>query len=146
MQSEIGGKGELHKNNNRDRLLQLCTENNLIIMNTFFMHKDIHKYTREAPSRNEKSIVDYIVTNKPFRKEIKDVKVRKGAEIYSDHYLVIAKIYYIPTCPGAGYLFCNQLIYFLYFVSGFILTRRQTFSSAKIFANGFYGVRRGKTR
>ncbi|KAK5649396.1 hypothetical protein RI129_000425 [Pyrocoelia pectoralis] len=82
-----------NKNNNGHRLLQLCTENNLIIMNTFFIHKDIHKYTREAPSRNEKSIIDYIVINKSFRKEIKDVKVRRGAEIYSDHYLVIAKIH-----------------------------------------------------
>lgn len=41
----LGLHGEDHKNNNRDRMINFCFENDLIIMNTFFMQKDIHKYS-----------------------------------------------------------------------------------------------------
>lgn len=42
-------------------------------------------------SRNEKSIIDYIIINRKYRHEITDVKVRRGPEINSDHYLLMAK-------------------------------------------------------
>ncbi|XP_031358768.1 uncharacterized protein LOC116182371 [Photinus pyralis] len=87
----IGNQGEDHKNNNGVRLINFCVDNNLIITNTFYKHKEIHKFTREVESRNEKSIIDYILINREYRKEIIDVKVKRGPEIYSDHYLVVAK-------------------------------------------------------
>lgn len=88
----IGQYGEEHRNKNGERLINYCVENNLIVTNTFYPHKNIHKYTREVKSRNEKSIIDYILINRPFRKGIVDVKVRRGSEIYSDHYLIVAKV------------------------------------------------------
>ena len=54
------------------------------------MHKSVHKYTGEVKSRNEKSILDYVLINRENRNEIQDVRVKRGAEIYSDHYLVAA--------------------------------------------------------
>lgn len=45
-----------------------------------FQHKDIHKYTRMAASRNEKSII----VSRIHRRGIWDVKVRRGPEINSD--------------------------------------------------------------
>lgn len=88
----VGVHGEDIKNNNGCRLIDFCLLNNLIITNTFYKHKDIHKYTREVKSRNEKSIIDYVIINKDRRKEVLDTRVKRGAEIYSDHYLVMSKI------------------------------------------------------
>lgn len=88
----IGKHGEEKRNNNGRRLLDFCQLQNLIITNTFYQHKEIHKYTREQQNRGEKSIIDYIIVQKEERKNILDVRVKRGAEIYSDHYLVIGKI------------------------------------------------------
>lgn len=88
----IGKYGEETLNNNGRRLLEFCIHNNLAIANTFFQHREIHKFTREMLSRNEKSIIDYIITEKPRMSEINDVRVKRGAEIGSDHYLLVAKI------------------------------------------------------
>lgn len=51
-----GNKG--HGNINDYRLINLCTENNLLIItNTFYKHK----YIWEVEYRNEKSSIDYIL-------------------------------------------------------------------------------------
>ena len=47
----IGRHGEETKNNNGQRLLRLCIMNELIILNTFYYHKDIHKLTWESKGR-----------------------------------------------------------------------------------------------
>ena len=87
-----GPYGEYVKNNNGKRLIDFSIENNLIITNTFFKHKEIHKYTRVQNSRKEKSIIDYILTNIENKKNVKDVKARRGPEIGSDHHILLAKI------------------------------------------------------
>lgn len=88
----IGKYGEEHTNNNGRRLIDFCLQNELIITNTFYQHKSIHMYTREMKSRNERSVIDYLLTKRTFRKEVMDVRVQRGAEIGSDHYLVKAKL------------------------------------------------------
>lgn len=88
----MGKNGEGHSNSNGNRFIDFCVINDLAIMNTFFKHKDIHKYTRVEDSRNEKSIIDYIVTSREEKKNISDVRVMRGAEIGSDHYLVTMKV------------------------------------------------------
>lgn len=77
----IGNYGEDIRNNNRKRILEFCTLHNIIVSNTFYKYKDIYKYIREVKTRNERSIIDYIL----------DTKVRRGYEIGSDHYLVFPK-------------------------------------------------------
>lgn len=61
----------------------------MIVGNTFFQHKDIHKYTREMPSRDEKSIIDLLIIEENKLKRIRDIEVRRGCEIGSGHYLVM---------------------------------------------------------
>jgi hypothetical protein len=51
----VGTNGEAILNNNRRKLIDFCTFNHLKIMNTFFRHKKIHKFTWEA--RGHKSIM-----------------------------------------------------------------------------------------
>jgi hypothetical protein len=88
----IGNHGENIRNGNGRRLIEYCIENDLIIANTFYTHKEINKITREVQSRAEKSIIDYIIVERNKRTMIKDAKVQRGPEIYSDHYMLVAKI------------------------------------------------------
>jgi len=86
----VGTNGEQHLNNNGYELRHFATENNLKITNTFFKHKDIHKYTWSA--RGSRSIIDYIMVNEKLRNQVEDTRVYRGSDIYSDHYLVVATI------------------------------------------------------
>ena len=88
----IGKFGEQTRNNNGARIIDFCVLNNYIITNTFYQHKEIHKFTRVEVSRNEKSIIDYILVERENRRNVIDVKVRRSAEINSDHYLLVAKV------------------------------------------------------
>ncbi|KAJ8949833.1 hypothetical protein NQ318_000532 [Aromia moschata] len=88
----IGRHGEETRNNNGIRLLHFCTNFDLIIANTLFTHKEIHKYTREEKGRGEKSIIDYIIVERENKDMIMDARVKRGSDIGSDHYLLIGKI------------------------------------------------------
>lgn len=59
-------------------------------MNSFFREKDIHKYTCNA--RVSRFIIDYVLPNNKISKQVEDVQVYRVADIYTDHYLLIAKI------------------------------------------------------
>ncbi|CAH0555067.1 unnamed protein product [Brassicogethes aeneus] len=100
----IGAHGETIRNNNGKRLIDFCLMNNLIITNTFFQHKEIHKITREVTrevaNRGERSIIDYVIIGKDFRKEVQDTRVRRGAKLFTDHYLVMTKVK-IKNCRDA---------------------------------------------
>jgi hypothetical protein len=63
-------------------------------MNSFYEHKEIHKYTWSA--RNSQSIIDYFITNEKGAKLFLNVRTCRGHEIDTDHYLVKAKLK-IPT-------------------------------------------------
>jgi hypothetical protein len=58
----VGRYGEEELNNNGERLKEICDYNNLKINNTFFEHRDIHKFTWTQKSRNLKSIIDYVIS------------------------------------------------------------------------------------
>ena len=73
-------------------MTNLCKPNELIIAITFSQHKDIHKYTREVKTRNERSVVDYVLTNKRNKTHVRDVRIRRRAELCSDHYLLRARM------------------------------------------------------
>jgi Reverse transcriptase (RNA-dependent DNA polymerase)/Endonuclease-reverse transcriptase len=88
----IGTHGENTRNNNGRRLLDFCINHDMIITNTFYEHKQIHKYTRAEPSRGEKSIIDYVIVERNNRHAIMDVRVKRGYEIGSDHFLLVAKV------------------------------------------------------
>ena len=90
----VGTDGEATLNSNSRKLIDFCTFNNLKIMNTFFKHKEIHKFTWEA--RGHKSIIDYFITNMKTSKVIQDIRVYRSNEIDSDHYLLCAKVNFPP--------------------------------------------------
>ncbi|MFA0954742.1 hypothetical protein ACDI60_27250, partial [Klebsiella pneumoniae] len=85
----VGKHGEPHRNNNGKRLLQLCLANDLVILNTKFPHKDVHKYTRVSEERDENSIIDYIIVQQLAARRVRDTRVKRGFDIDSDHRLLI---------------------------------------------------------
>jgi hypothetical protein len=82
----LGPYGEEAKNDNGERLIEL------LITNSKFKHKDINKFIRIAPFWNEKSITDYFIMKKENFRTLKDVKVKRGVEIGSDHHLLIMQM------------------------------------------------------
>jgi exonuclease III len=89
----IGTFGEKRCNNNGVKLRHLVLYNDLKIMNTFFQHKDVHKYTWSV--RGARSIIDYIICIQNTANLILDVRVYRGPELETDHYLV-ASLLRIP--------------------------------------------------
>ena len=79
-------------NDNGERMLELCSVNKLKIMNTFFNHKQIHKKTWTSPDGKTKNEIDYICISKRWASSIQDVRVKRRADIGSDHELVVSKI------------------------------------------------------
>jgi hypothetical protein len=65
----IGKHGENIGDGNGRRLIEHCIENDLIIANTFYTHKDINKITKEVQSRSEKSIIEYVYNSRKEQKK-----------------------------------------------------------------------------
>lgn len=100
----MGQNGENTINNNGQRLIELCQQNALRIMNGWFKHKQIHQYTWIQPTRNLKSIIDYIILRQKTKLWVKDVRVLRGPECGSDHHLLVSRVFF----PFKGRKdFCN---------------------------------------
>lgn len=88
----VGQYGEQTVNDNGQRLITLCEQNDLKITNGYYPHKEIHKYTWTKPSQNLKSIIDYLIVQQKTNLKICNVRVHRGPTCGSDHYLLNAKI------------------------------------------------------
>ena len=82
-------------NDNGERLLSLGrVSSGLSIGNTFFKHKRTHKKTCSSPDGNTSNEIDFIyicINNR--RSSLPDVRAYRGADVASDHNLVIGKIH-----------------------------------------------------
>lgn len=89
----VGRHGEEVSNNNGERLISICERYDLKITNGFSEHKEIHKYTWIQPTRKLKSIIDYIIQRQISKFKVQNVRVYRGAECGSDHFLLKAQVY-----------------------------------------------------
>ncbi|XP_068242180.1 craniofacial development protein 2-like [Palaemon carinicauda] len=87
----IGGLGEV-ANETGAHIMSFCSTNNLVIGGTLFQDNDIHKYTWTSPCGNYKNQIDHIAINKERRRTLINVKSYRGADIGSDHQLLIATL------------------------------------------------------
>ena len=88
----IGKHGVTGLNENGRYLLQLCYSNGLRIMNTFFQHREVHKYTWYRPSMDQKSLIDFCIVSSDLFSDVLDVRVKRGAELSTDHHLVVCSL------------------------------------------------------
>ncbi len=70
--------------------MDICDERGLFLLNTFFQHKMIHRYTWARG--NERSLIDNIAVDNRLRREVEDAKVVKGMFNDSEHFAVVAKV------------------------------------------------------
>ena len=86
----IGPYGVGKMNSNGLLLLQLCNEWNLVITNTFSQQK--HKATWIHPQSKHGHMIDYIICRRGDLKSFCKVRVMRGADCETDHFMVRAKL------------------------------------------------------
>ncbi|VDP04553.1 unnamed protein product, partial [Schistosoma margrebowiei] len=88
----LGRHGLGERKENGKRFANLCAFNKLVIGGTIFPHKRIHKATWISPAHTTENQIDHICINKKFRRTMEDVRTRRGADVASDHHLVVANL------------------------------------------------------
>ena len=90
----VTGKYSMHEttNDNGERMCYLAAASNLVISSTHFQHKRIHKGTWRIPGSSECNQIDHVLISKRRANTIEDVRVCRGANCDSDHYLVKVKM------------------------------------------------------
>lgn len=98
IQSIMGNHGLGNaRNNNGERLVDLCASHRLFIGGTKFPHKNIHKYTWESPDGITRNQIDHIIINKQYLGCLLDVKGRRSADVDSDHVLLLGALRLRPA-------------------------------------------------
>ena len=92
IERNMGKHGLGEQNENGEKFVGFCVENNLTVGGTMFQHKNIHKATWTSPDKNTVNQIDHLAINNKWRSSLNDVRTQRGADINSDHFLVIAKI------------------------------------------------------
>ena len=77
-------------NENGERFANICSFNRLVIGGTIFPHKKIHKATWVSPDQRTENQIDHCCISRKFRRSLEDVRVLRGADIGSDHHLLLA--------------------------------------------------------
>jgi hypothetical protein len=91
--TNIVGPHGLGRKNHRDlMLINFWERNGLIVNKTWFRKPKRRPYTWKAPGNWSRHQLDYILVKHRFRKSVKDVQTLPGADIDSDHNLLVAKI------------------------------------------------------
>ena len=88
----IGEHGlQSERNGNGDRFSSLCANNNLTIVSTMFSHNKIQLHTWTSPNGHHYNQLDHVAINGQYKRPINDVRAHMGADVGSDHNLVVIK-------------------------------------------------------
>ena len=96
----IGKHGVTGLNEDGKYLLKFCCSNGLCIMNTFLQHRVVHKYTWYQSSIGQKSLIDFCIVSSDLFSDVLDVRVKRGAELSTDHHLVVCSLRFSKPWPN----------------------------------------------
>ena len=88
----LGRYGLPERNQAGEALLEVCAINELSIMNTWFQKKSVHQGTWTHPATKATHMIDFIMMRANQRVHCRDVRVMRGANCWTDHLLVRAKL------------------------------------------------------
>jgi hypothetical protein len=86
----MGRQGIGNMNENGKLFSVLCASHDLTVGGTVFLHKTCHKVSSVSPDNITESQIDHIAIRRRFIKSLLDLINKRGADIGSDQYLMIA--------------------------------------------------------
>ncbi|MGA9042429.1 MAG: hypothetical protein WB421_17990, partial [Terriglobales bacterium] len=90
----LGRHGHGERNEAGVRLLEFCVSNDLAVANSFFRHQAVHKTTWQHSCSRRWHVIDYIVVNTADLKFVLDVRVRRSADCFTDHNLLVGRFFF----------------------------------------------------
>ncbi|TWW64119.1 R2DM Retrovirus-related Pol polyprotein from type II retrotransposable element [Takifugu flavidus] len=84
-------------------ILDFCARLRLSITNTLFRHKGVHMCTWHQDALGRRSMIDFVVVSSDLRPHVLDTRVKRGAELSTDHHLVVSWLRWwgrMPDRPG----------------------------------------------
>ena len=89
----VMGKEALgQRTGNGERLLIACSNNELKVGGSICAHRRIHKGTWRSADSSSVNQIDHICISRRWISALQDVWVYRGADVATDHYLLVAKL------------------------------------------------------